>query len=121
MAVTPSFRTFVLDQLGRVLPNVRSKSMFGGVGIYSEATFFALIADDVLYLKVDDLTRADFVARGLGPFRPFGETGETMQYYAVPAELLEDPEALEPWVEKALAAAHRKRRGKVPRRRRPRN
>ncbi len=83
--------------------------MFGGVGIYGGEVFFALIADDALYLKVDDLSRADFEAHGMTPFRPFGEDGEVMQYYQVPADLLEDVEALRPWAERAIAAAERKR------------
>lgn len=83
--------------------------MFGGVGIYSGDIFFALIADDTLYFKVDDANRADFEARGMGPFRPYGETGEVMQYYQVPEDLLEDADALRPWAEGAIAAARRKK------------
>ena len=40
--------------------------MFGGVGIYAGELFFALIADDTLYLKADDQTRSEFERRGLG-------------------------------------------------------
>jgi len=83
--------------------------MFGGVGIYAGPVFFALIADDTLYFKVDDSNRADFVSRGMGPFRPYGEEGETMQYYEVPPELLEDAEALRAWAERARAAAAAKK------------
>lgn len=100
----------MLEQLGRVVPRVRARSMFGGVGIYGGDVFFALIADDALYLKGDDQSRADFAAHGMAPFRPFGEHGEVMQYYQVPADLLEDVEALRPWAERAVAAAERKRR-----------
>jgi len=82
--------------------------MFGGVGIYSGDLFFALIADDALYFKVDDSNRGDFQARGMGPFRPYGENGETMQYYQVAEDLVEDPDALRPWAEKAIAVAGRK-------------
>ena len=110
MAVNPDFRTFVLEQLARTVPEIRARSMFGGVGIYAGDLFFALIADDTLYLKVDALTRADFEAIGMGPFRPFGETGEVMQYYELPGDLLEDADALRPWAEKAIATAQRARR-----------
>jgi DNA transformation protein and related proteins len=79
--------------------------MFGGVGLYSGELFFALIADDTVYFKVDASTRPDFEARGMGPFRPFGDTGGTMQYYQLPEDVLEDPEVLRPWAEKALAIA----------------
>ena len=79
--------------------------MFGGVGIYAAELFFALLDDDTLYFKVDDATRPQFENRGMAPFRPYGEDGEVMGYYEVPADVLEDPEALGAWVEAALAAA----------------
>jgi len=109
MAVTPGYQTFVLDQLRRVLPGVRARRMFGGVGLYADDMFFALIDDDVLYLKVDDVTRPDFERRGLGPFQPFGEGGAAMQYFQLPEDLLEDPEALRPWTDAAVAVARRAR------------
>ncbi|MBI4501565.1 MAG: TfoX/Sxy family protein [Gemmatimonadetes bacterium] len=90
--------------------------MFGGVGIYEGDLFFALIADDTLYLKVDDSNRPDFESRGMGPFRPYGETGEVMQYYQVAEDLLESVEDLRPWVEKAIGVARRKKRGRLRRR-----
>ena len=109
MSVSPSFRTFVLEQLGRVTPGIRARAMFGGIGIYGGDLFFALIDDDTLYFKVDDTNRPTFEARGMGPFRPSGPGGETMQYYEVPEEVLEDPDTLRPWVEDALAVARRKK------------
>jgi DNA transformation protein len=107
--VSPSFRTFVLDQLGRVVPRVRARSMFGGVGMYAGELFFALIDDDTLYLKVDDTNRADFEARGMEPVRPYGEGGEVMQYYQVPDDVLEDPDALRTWAERSIAVAGSKK------------
>jgi DNA transformation protein and related proteins len=107
MAVSAGYQTFVLDQLRRVLPDVRAKRMFGGVGLYAAELFFALIDDDVVYLKVDDETRPDFEQRGLRPFQPFGEGTATMQYYPLPEDLLEDPDALRPWAERAVAVARR--------------
>ena len=107
MAVSPGYQTFVLDQLRRVLSGVRAKRMFGGVGLYSDDLFFALIDDDTLYLKVDDQTRPDFERRGLRPFQPFGEGTAAMQYYPLPEDLLEDPEALRPWADAATAVARR--------------
>jgi DNA transformation protein and related proteins len=108
--VSPGFKGLVLEQLARVLPDVRGRSMFGGVGIYSGSYFFALIDNDTLYFKVDDLTRADYELRNMEPFRPYGPEGEVMHYYRVPEELLEDAEALGPWAEKAVEVARRARR-----------
>ena len=114
MTVSPGYQTFVLDQLRRVLPTVRARRMFGGVGLYADELFFALIDDDALYLKVDDATRPDFERRGLRPFQPFGEGSAAMQYSQLPEDLLEDPEALRPWAEGAVDVARRaktKKRG----------
>jgi len=111
--VSESYRAFVLEQLGRVTP-VTAKSMFGGVGIYARGLFFALIAEDRLYFKVDDATRPDFERLGMEPFRPFGEEN-AMGYYEVPADVVEDATQLGPWVEKAIDVATRAKRGKVKR------
>jgi DNA transformation protein len=112
VSVSEAYRTFVLDSLGRVVPAVRGRPMFGGVGIYAGDLFFALIDDDVLYLKVDDSNRGDFEARGLGPFRPFGEGGEVMQYYELPNDIVEDDSELRAWALKSIDVARRKRRPK---------
>lgn len=112
MAVSASFQIMVLDQLSKAVSGIRARPMFGGVGIYSGDCFFALIADDTVYFKVDASTRPDFEARGMGPFRPFGDDGATMTYYQLPEDLLEDPEVLRPWAEKAVAIA---RQGKARR------
>jgi TfoX/Sxy family transcriptional regulator of competence genes len=110
MPVSPTYRAFVLDQLGRVAEDIRARSMFGGVGIYAGELFFALIDDDTLYLKVDDTNRPDFVAAGMTPFMPFGVEGEVMQYYELPADLLEGGEELGVWVGKAIEVARRAKR-----------
>lgn len=111
MAVSSEFRAFVIESLGRVAPAVTSRSMFGGVGVYSAGLFFALIAGETLYLKTDDVTRGDFDAIGMGPFRPFGED-KPMQYYELPADYLEDADRLRPWVQNAIDVARRARKGK---------
>jgi DNA transformation protein and related proteins len=90
--------------------------MFGGVGIYAGEMFFALLDDDTLYIKVDDATRPQFEARGMAPFRPYGEDGEVMQYYEVPADVLEDPAELGAWAQAAIGVARRAKGGR-PRRR----
>jgi DNA transformation protein len=106
MAVTPSYRAFVLDQLGQVGP-VTTRSMFGGVTFFIDGMAFALAAEDRLYFKVDDGNRGDFEAQEMGPFLPFGDPAKPMQYYELPEEVLEDPEQLAIWVRKALAVAGR--------------
>ncbi|HUR82739.1 MAG TPA: TfoX/Sxy family protein [Thermoanaerobaculia bacterium] len=106
MAVSPEFRDYVLDQLRAVTP-VTSRAMFGGVGIYSRGTFFALIAEDVVYLKADDTTRPEFEERGCKPFTPYGKA--SMNYYELPEDILEDQDELRRWTRNALSAARKKK------------
>lgn len=111
MSVSASFRNFALEQLGRVLPGtLRSRAMFGGVGIYADERFFALMDDDTLYLKAGPETRDRFVEADMPPFAPYGDDSHVMQYYAVPADMLESPEALQEWVYLALSVARPRRR-----------
>ena len=80
--------------------------MFGGVGIYAGERFFALMDDDVLYFKVDGFQPGELRGDvGMGPFRPGGVGGEVMQYYEVPADVLEDVDQLATWVAAAVAVA----------------
>ena len=113
MAVSTDYRDFVLEQLagaGRVTP----RAMFGGVGLYLDGLFFALIDDDTLYFKADDSSRKRFEAAGSRPFCPDPSRPEqAMGYWQVPADVLEDPEALAAWAREAqgVALAKRSKRG----------
>ena len=111
MAVSDTFTAFVVDQLDGCGAIV-TKRMFGGVGVYAGDLFFALLDNDVLYLKVGDSNRGDFESMGMGPFRPYGDGGETMQYYEVPVAVLEDAGELERWARKAIRVAEAKRSAK---------
>ena len=104
MAVSVSFRTYLLEQLGQVRP-VSSRPMFGGLCFFAEGRAFALVAEETLYFKVDDSNRPDFVAAGMGPFLPFGDPAKPMQYYQLPEEVLEDLDQLGVWMARAIAVA----------------
>ncbi len=107
MAVGDDFRDYVLEQLatgGRVT----SKRMFGGVGLYLDGLFIALIDDDTLYFKTDDSNRARYQRAGSQPFCPYPDRPEQqMGYWQVPAEVLEDADELKIWAREALAVALR--------------
>ena len=111
MAVSKAYRDYILERLECVGPPV-GKNMFGGVGIYLQGLFFALIADDVLYFKANDSNRPDYINAGMEPFKPYGDRGQIMQYYQVPIEVLEDNDDLRIWVNKALAVAEEKAKKK---------
>jgi DNA transformation protein len=107
MPISAEYLQYVLDQL-ETSGSITARKMFGGAGLYLDNVFFALIADDVLYFKVDDSNRPDYEKAGMKPFKPFGEKSYIMQYYEVPVAVLDDREELQIWVDKALSVAIRK-------------
>ena len=111
MPVTDGFVAFVLEQLDPV-GLLTPKPMFGGIGLYADDLFFALIAGDVLYLKGDDATRGQREAAGAMPFQPYPNRPRgkgRMQYYSVPAAILEDRDALHAWATQSIAIARAQR------------
>ena len=114
MAVSEGYLTYVLDQLRPIVPGIRVKRMFGAVGLYATDLFFAIVDDDVLYLKVDDTTRPEYEARGMPPFRPF-ELHASMNYSQLPEEILEQREALRLWTSRALDVARSAKRSRATR------
>ena len=105
MAASKEFREFVADQLAGLGP-VAVRSMFGGAGIFLDGVMFALIADDVLYFKVDDRTRERYDAEGLGPFAyRKGDRILHMSYYEIPDRLYDDPAEMTDWARDAHQAA----------------
>lgn len=103
------FRAHVVELLAP-LGAVRTRSMFGGVGIYQGDLFFALIADGTLYLKVDRENEARFVAEGLGPFVYDSARGATsLGYRRAPDAGLDDGELLREWARGSIDAALRAR------------
>lgn len=96
-------------ELLQPLGPVRPRRMFGGHGIYVDGLFMALVIDNQLYLKTDDVSRERFVAAGCEPFSYGTKNGErqVMSYYQPPEETLESPALMLPWARLALEAALR--------------
>jgi DNA transformation protein len=115
MPMRPEYRDYLLELFEPFGP-IRIKAMFGGFGLYAGDLFFGLIADERIYLKVDDTTRADFEAEGKTHFTFKLKSGDigAMSYYEIPDRLYDDPDELAAWARKAcnvaLHAASSKRR-----------
>lgn len=101
MSISNSFKNYVLEQLIG-LGDVTVKKMFGGAGLYYEGLIFALIAEDVLYFKVDSSNRIDYEQKGMEPFKPFDDKPMVMPYYEVPIDVLENREQISEWARKSL-------------------
>ena len=103
----------------RAFGPVSAKQMFGGWGLYHEGLFFALIAEETLYLKVDEENLARFEEAGLPPFVYVTKDGDhmAMSYRQAPPEALESPVAMAEWARLGFAAALRAKNRKPSRKR----
>jgi DNA transformation protein len=87
---------------------IATRRMFGGHGVWHQGLMIGLVAGDTLYLKVDEQTREQFEAQGLGPFE-YSRQGKmvALSYYRAPEEMLESPAEAVAWARLAYAAALR--------------
>jgi len=99
---------------------VRGRRMFGGWGIYRDDVMFGLVADEMLYLKVDQENEGFFEEAGLPSFvYRSGEKSIRMSYRLAPDAIFDDPVEAAAWAERSYAAgqraiAAREGRGKQP-------
>jgi DNA transformation protein len=87
---------------------VSARRMFRSYGLYRQGAMFGLVSKDVLYLRVDERSRADFVAAGSRAFRyqrgPDREI-EIGAYMECPPDVIEAADDMVAWATKALGAA----------------
>ena len=108
MAVSASFLDYV-KELFAPFGAISIRRMFGGAGVYCDDLFFAIVDDDVIYLKTDGQSREEFELRGLEPFTFETKDGRiaSMSYYSAPGEIFENEDELRRWTSLALDAAMR--------------
>jgi DNA transformation protein len=85
------------------LGEVTSRPLFGGHGLYRGETIFGIVSQGRLYLKIDNRSKGEYLARGMGPLRP-NERQTLKSYHEVPPDVLADPEALLSWAGEAVRA-----------------
>jgi DNA transformation protein len=107
MAVSRGFQDFILDLLAPL--DATPRRMFSGVGLFHSGAMFALLVRDVMYLRVDDVTREQFERAGSRPFSYHrgGREVSLSAYYVVPEDLLDRQDELLQWSRDAVAAARR--------------
>jgi len=115
MAASPQFREYLAELFEPVAP-VTIKSMFGGLGIFKETSkgrlMFALVAQEVIYLKADGEGLAAFEELGLEPFTIEMKNGKrgSMGYYQMPEACFDDPDELKIWAMRAIDTAIAKKK-----------
>ena len=86
-----------------------ARAMFGGHGLYLDGLLVGVLIDEALYLKVDALTRPDFEAASCAPYvYAITDPPLTMSYWSVPEAAMDSPQAMQPWLRRAVEAALRK-------------
>ncbi len=106
MAVSDDYLQFVVDQLGD-LGGVRVQKAFAQAVVFCDDVPFAYVIDDVLYFKVDDSNKPDYDEAGITAWVT-SDRNAAHRSYEVPADVLEDREALKLWAKKAVSVAKRR-------------
>jgi DNA transformation protein and related proteins len=110
-----------LEELFAPLGGVNIRRMFGGLGVFRDGLMFGLIANDILYLKADDLSRAPFEAEGSKPWVYQGRhrANVSTSYWRVPERLFDEAEEFADWARRAFDAAVRMNAAKAKPTRKP--
>ncbi len=106
MTASKEFVAYVMELLEPVAA-IEGSRLFGGYGIRSGPTQFAMIMGNSLYFVVDDNTRPKYERLNKKPFSYMTKNGQRYlkRYYEVPEDLLEDSEALYEWAKESIAVA----------------
>lgn len=97
----------LLESIGAVTP----RRMFGGWGFFLDGLMFALEYQGILYLKADDVNRAEFADQDLPCFTYRGKDGResSLSYFQCPEDALRHGASMKPWAQSAFDSAVRKR------------
>lgn len=101
------FHDFVMELFAPMGP-VSIRRMFGGAGVYAEGVMFALLADDMIFLKTDPALRSELALQGCEPFiwtRPSDGKAIDMGYVGLPVGAMDDGDEASRWGRRALAVA----------------
>lgn len=114
-----AFANYVAELMEGFAP-VLIKPMFGGFGVYRDGLMFALIADERLFLKVDEQSQPRFVARGLAPFKyEAGGKVASLKYHEAPPEAYDEPAHMAVWAQLGYECALRQQAKKAAKSRKP--
>ena len=110
MPASAEFLDFLKEQMADFAA-VTPRRMFGGAGLFRDGLMFALVSDDVLYLKSDAQSAAAFAAENLLPFAYAAKHGRRtiMSYHRAPERCLDDPAEMTQWCRIAWDATLRAR------------
>jgi len=105
---TQEYADYILELLSPV-KTVSSGRFFGGIGLKSEGTQFAMIMDNSLFLVVDDTSRNKYLEYGTECFwyKTKKKKVNVKKYHEVPVEIIENNEAIIEWALEAVSVANK--------------
>jgi len=105
--MSDEFIDYVMELLGP-FGTVAARRMFGGQGVYLDGLMFAIVSEDTLYLRADEMNRIEFEQAGCEIFG-YARKGKraTLGFFRAPEDAMESPELMLPWARTAYAAALR--------------
>jgi DNA transformation protein len=105
--MSDEFIDYVMELLGP-FGTVGARRMFGGHGVYLDGLMFAIVSEDMLYLKADEMNRIEFEQAGCESYS-YARKGSraALGFFRPPEEAMESPELMLPWARTAYAAALR--------------
>ena len=108
MVASDAYAEFLREQLAP-LGCLALRRMFGKTGVFCNGLMFAMVADDTLYVRVDEHTGAAFAESASAPPLNYEKGGRSidLSFWPVPERLLDEPEELLVWARIALGAARR--------------
>jgi Regulator of competence-specific genes len=106
MALDRTFEDWARDHLSG-LGAFEIKRMFGGAGVMADGVMFAILDDDVIWLKADDKLSAEMERVGSHRFSMPTKAGKamTLPYWSLPETALDDPDEAVAWARRALDVA----------------
>ena len=115
MAYDPDFGEWVREHFAGLGP-LEIKRMFGAAGVYAHGLIFALLDDETVWLKTDEINAPLLEAAGSRQFTYATKSGETMSmaYWSLPETALDDPDEAVGWARQSINAALRKAAAKKP-------
>ncbi len=105
--MSEEFVDYVMELLGP-FGTVGARRMFGGHGLYLDGLMFAIVSDDMLFLKADEMNRSEYEQAGCELFGYMRKGRRAaLNFFRAPDDAMESPERMLPWARTAYAAALR--------------
>ncbi len=109
------FVDFIPD-LFREFGEVSCRKMFGGYGVFYDGIMFGLVADDILYLKVDSTSAIRFQKLDLPQFEyPKGDKMVKLSYFQAPDVIYDDSAEAILWARRSYETAFQATKAKKKR------